>query len=151
MVSYLVMWIHLIAVMIWVGGILFNLLVLSPALGPAGSSSSSGQLLKRIDDRFRTVRWTCILLIILTGFFNVVYEGGTERIESVWGAILMVKVLIAAIAIGLTGLSDFILNPASVPLQSRPPIRSVQWVGYFVVILTLGVLLLSVYLSRSSV
>jgi uncharacterized membrane protein len=147
--SIVVMWVHLLAVIAWMGGMMFVLFVLRPVMGRSGFSSQSGQLLKRIDGRFRTIRWTSIMIILMTGFFNLLYEGGTEKIESGWGVVLLVKILFAAIAMGLTGINDFVLNSPSVHAISEHPTRSSKWLGDIVLVLTLFVLFMAVYLSRS--
>ena len=149
MMSVFVMWIHLIAVIAWIGGTLFVLFVLRPVMGRSGILSQSDQFLKRMDGRFRTIRWNSIIIILVTGFLNLIYEGGTERLESSWGVVLMIKILLSAIAMGLTGINDFVLNPRSVLASPEQPTRSSKWLGDVVLVLTLLVLFMAVYLSRA--
>ena len=147
--SIFVMWVHLMAVITWIGGMVFIPLVLKPAMDRSGFTLQSDQFLKRIDDRFRAIRWMSIVLILVTGFLNLLYEGGTERLESSWGAVLMVKILFAAIAMGLTGINDFVLNPSSVTASTEHPGRSSKWLSDVILALTLFVLFMAVYLSRA--
>lgn len=149
MAPFIMMWIHLLAVFAWIGGMMFSLLVVKPAFSGKQSAAVNHQLLIRIETRFRTVRWVSIITILLTGFFNLLYEGGSERIESEWGAILMVKLLIVAIAMGMTGIHDFILNAS--PLDGKKTISSGRyaWITHIVLLLNVVVVFVAVYLGLS--
>ena len=43
----------------------------------------------------------------------MLYEGGSERIETTWGVILMLKLFLFAIMFGLILIHDYILDPFS--------------------------------------
>jgi uncharacterized membrane protein len=105
------MWIHLVAAMTWVGGMLFVWLVLRPARSGLPSQSGGLQILQHIERRFRTVRWASLLTLLVTGIYNLIHEGGSARLESSWGGILMIKLLLVAIAMGLSGINDFLIAP----------------------------------------
>lgn len=143
------MWIHILAVVAWMGGMIFSLLVVKPAFRGKQTAAINTQLLIRIETRFRTVRWVSIITILLTGFFNLMYEGGSERIESEWGAILMVKLLFVAIAMGMTGINDFILNAS--PIDGKKTISSgrYDWINHIVLILMILIMFIAIYLSMS--
>lgn len=142
------MWVHFIAVMAWIGGALFVSFVLRPVIVRSEPSSQYVVFLKRIQVRFKTIRWASIVAILITGFLNLLYEGGTERLESFWGAILMIKVLLAAIAIGLTGISDFVLRPRFMDETSGYSSRVSKWFEDITLILSLLVLWIAIYLNQ---
>ena len=149
MAPIIMMWIHLLAVFAWIGGMIFSLLVVKPALSGKQSAAVNIQLLIRIETRFRTVRWVGIITILLTGFFNLLYEGGSERIESEWGAILMVKLLIVAIAMGMTGINDFILNASPLGGKKTISISRYGWITHIVLSLNVLIVFIAVYLDMS--
>jgi uncharacterized membrane protein len=159
MAPFLVMWVHLIAVVTWIGGLLFVPLVLKPALRGLTPESQQAQVLRRVGLRFRTIAWVSLITLILTGAFNMLYEGGSARLESTWGAVLMLKLLLVAIAVGLTLVHDFILDPyASSP--DKPPqsaatgrvVPSGQAAAMrleqLILALNLAILLIASYLAR---
>ena len=152
---FLLMWIHLIAVVTWIGGLLFIPLVLRPALQGLPADSQKAEILRRVGLRFRTIGWVSLITLILTGAFNMLHEGGSARIESMWGAVLMLKLFVVAVAVGLTLVHDFILDPYA-PSPGRAPgapaiptsTRSVAWVEHAILALSLCILLIAAYLAR---
>ncbi len=159
MMPFLVMWIHLIAVVTWIGGLLFVPLVLKPALRGLTPESQQAQVLSRVGLRFRTIAWVSLITLILTGAFNMLYEGGSARLESTWGAVLMLKLLLVAIAVGLTLVHDFILEPYTVTSGKTLPQAATGAVGpssqvaatrveHLILALSLAILLIASYLAR---
>src|SRR3990167_7711226 len=114
------MWIHLLAVVAWTGGLLFLALVLRPILRALPGASQPAETLRRAGRRFRTVAWVSLIALILTGAGNILNEGGSARIATAWGAVLMLKLLLVAVAVGLTLVHDFILDPYRAPSPRSP-------------------------------
>src|SRR3989338_20865 len=79
------MWIHLLAVVAWIGGLLFFPLVLRPVLRALPDASQPAETLRRVGRRFRTVAWISLVTLILTGAGNILHEGGSARIPAPWG------------------------------------------------------------------
>lgn len=76
MISTIALWIHLLAAVIWVGGMLFLVTVLRPVItGSKGSACSNlqerAELLKNIHSRFRTIVGIMIGILIITGAINI--------------------------------------------------------------------------------
>ncbi|MFQ5949288.1 MAG: DUF4149 domain-containing protein [Nitrospiria bacterium] len=140
MLPILVMWIHLVAAIAWIGGMLFSLFVLKPVLKRIDAPFQGNQLLTRLEGRFRIVRWTSLIALLVTGFFSLLHEGGSARLESSWGAVLMVKLLFVAIVVGLTGINDFMLNPGT------DAIKKESWLSDFILVLGLFIVFIAVYL-----
>ena len=110
---YVIIWIHLIAAVALIGGLIFFNFVLKPALQVKQREREGNEILQNVGRRFRTVTWICLITLILTGAYNMLYEGGSERIETTWGVILMLKLFLFAITFGLILIHDFILDPFS--------------------------------------
>lgn len=143
------MWLHLTAISAWIGGMLFVTFAVRPAFGRKGATAHDEALRRRIEDGFKSIRWLSIIAIIITGFYNLLYEGANARLESSWGAVLLVKILLAGIAIALTGINDFILSQNASPGWTGGAGRTATLVNYAVLTLAVLILLVGVYLARS--
>ncbi len=106
MFPILVLWIHVIAVITWIGGMLFQLLVLGPVFKGMSPASQGLDIQNRVGLRFKTVRWMSLVTLVVTGLLNLLYEGGSTRLASDWGGILMIKLLFVIIVIGLNVVYD---------------------------------------------
>jgi uncharacterized membrane protein len=149
------MWIHLLAVITWIGGQIFLVLVAQPVLQQEGSSTvAAPDLLRRLGRRFRTLTWVSVITLVMTGVFNILNEGGSARIESAWGGILMLKLLLVALVVGLTLVHDFILDPyAAAPRaaggkDSASGSSTAHRLQIAILSLSLSILLIAAYLAR---
>ena len=61
----LVRWLHILAAVAWVGGSLFYLIALGPALRQGGQDAQTANRLVAL--RFRTVVDACVVALVLTG------------------------------------------------------------------------------------
>jgi len=75
------------------------------------ASSEAADLARRIGRRFKSIAWVSLVVLIVTGFLNILNEGGSARIESSWGGVLMLKLFLVLVMIGLSVVHDFILDP----------------------------------------
>jgi uncharacterized membrane protein len=98
---YVVIWLHLIAAAALIGGLIFFNFILKPGMEGKKSEIEKKDLLQKMGRRFRTVTWICLITLILTGSYNMLYEGGSARIETTWGVILMLKLFLFAVTFGL--------------------------------------------------
>ncbi|MBI3608536.1 MAG: DUF4149 domain-containing protein [Nitrospirae bacterium] len=148
------MWIHLLAVVTWLGGQIFLVLVARPVLQDLPSTMDPPDSLRRLGRRFRTVTWVSIITLVMTGAFNILNEGGSARIESAWGGVLMLKLFLVALVVGLTLVHDFILDPyAAAPRAAggtRPASKSgaARGLQIAILLLSLSILLVAAYLAR---
>ncbi len=101
--STIFQWIHVGAAVIGVGGIGFLIVVLLPSLSVL-SPDQRDQLARAVMGRFRWVSWTVIVLLLVSGLYNVRLVW-----EAPWGTywrLLTVKITLAllvfAISLGLT-------------------------------------------------
>ena len=144
----IIIWIHLIAAITWIGGMLFVWLVLNPAIRQMPPQSQGPDILRGIEERFRRIRWTSLLILLVTGFFNLIHEGGSARLESSWGAVLLVKLLLVAIVMGLTGIHDFLLTSSPGVASSGHSARTSDWLGGSILVLSLLIVFIAVYLGQ---
>jgi uncharacterized membrane protein len=140
MFAVLILWVHLSAAVAWIGGMLFSRLVLNPVLN-AGGIPQKDDLVARIEARFRSLRWAGLITLVGTGAYNLIHEGGSARLESAWGGILLIKLLFVAIAIGLTGINDYLLH--------GPPSDHIKdGLNGLILLLGLLIVLIAVYLGQ---
>jgi len=150
----LVVWIHLVAAITFIGGLMYLHLVLRPVLQSQGVETLSSEILRKAGQRFRTITWMSLIVLILTGAFNMLSEGGSARIETEWGVVLMLKLFLFAIAFGLVLIHDFVLDPYAASSQSsvkasvvQGNIRRAVFVQQMILALALIILFVATYLS----
>jgi putative copper export protein len=74
-----VLWIHLAAVAVWTGGIFALVFVALPALRSGAPAPAAGaRLAARMMGRFQRISRELLLLVLLTGLFNLM-RAGTAR------------------------------------------------------------------------
>lgn len=155
MPDYLITWIHLAAAITLIGGLLFSQLVLTPVARKAPSDLKAGEVLRLSGRRFRTIAWVSLIILILTGAYQMLNESGAARIETTWGVVLMLKLLLFVIAFGLLLIHDFIIDPYALPSKDASPASASPAVSAradtlqkAVIVMTLAVLLVASYLSQ---
>ena len=162
MSSTFVIWIHLVAAITWIGGMLFHRLVLNPALArvsppvrQAGTPAKGPELLPgiltRIESRYKTLRWLSLATLLGTGIVLLIHEGGSARLESTWGAWLMLKLFFVLMVIGLTAILDVGMAPVRHPggPSIEAPGRSAAFLADTILALGLVIVFIAAYLVQS--
>ena len=155
MPDYLITWIHLAAAIALIGGLIFSQFVLAPAARDTATDSRSREVVRLAGRRFRTVAWVSLIILILTGAYQMLNESGSARIETAWGVVLMLKLFLFAIAFGLLLIHDFIIDPYAPPSQDTSPSvpsptvpARADALQKAVIVMTLAVLLVASYLAK---
>ena len=156
MPDYLITWMHLAAAIALIGGLMFSQFVLAPAARNAASDSKSREVVRLAGRRFRTIAWVSLIVLILTGAYQMLNESGSARIETAWGVVLMLKLFLFVIAFGLLLIHDFIIDPYArssediSPSASSPTVRTrADTVQKAVIVTFLAVLLVAAYLAKT--
>jgi len=113
-------WLHILAVTAWVGGMFFLALILLPVLRRQGATAP-GQFLQMAAGRLRALGWVCLVTLGITGFAQLGFRG------MAWNANLLIqaKVLLFFGIVGLSAVHDFWLGPkAGAAMASQPGIPS---------------------------
>jgi copper resistance protein D len=118
-VYQLTVFIHILAAIVWVGGMLFLALIVVPAtreLPPAERRS----LFEQLGHRFRVVGWVCVALLVVTGIGNLSFHGigwdtfvSGDILTTTFGRLLTAKLLLIVLMVIVTAIHDFYLGPAS--------------------------------------
>jgi uncharacterized membrane protein len=117
-----VVFLHILAAIIWIGGMFFLARVLVPALRVESQQFRSA-LLGATGVRFRAVGWVCLVTLVVTGVFNLrnrgfgwstVLSAEIFRDTGVFGHILAGKLLLVAVVLAVSAYHDFRLGPATI-------------------------------------
>ncbi|MGH9433231.1 MAG: hypothetical protein ACRD3T_17005 [Terriglobia bacterium] len=139
MLSTIMQWIHLSAAVVGVGGVAFLVVILFPAVRQAEPAQREA-LVRSVLKRFRWATWTVIVLLILSGVYNMSLVW-----EAPWGVYW--KMLTLKIALALVVF--LIALCLTVPLKTLNwfRVRREKWLA---IALGLGmiVILISAYLRR---
>jgi uncharacterized membrane protein len=110
---------HVTSAVVWVGGMFFLALVAVPAVRKMPPEARS-RVVGAMGERFRTIGWICIAVLVVTGIVNLAYRRITW--ESVatgaifgtdFGAVLAYKTGVVLAMIALSIVHDFYWGPAS--------------------------------------
>ncbi len=139
--STFVQWIHLGAAVLGVGGIAFLHIILLPS-ARALNPDQRETLLKTVMGKFRWVSWSAIVLLLISGLYNV----RQYYWELPWGRewkLLVVKIILAMLVF-------------TIALALSLPLKFLKWFRarrqmWLAIALTLAmmVILISAYLRRS--
>lgn len=155
----LLVWLHLLAAISWIGGTIFLSVVLVPVLKREPFASQKALLFRTIGRRFRAVVWGAIAVLLFTGPLLLHQRGIPIADPSGWPIVLAAKLGLVAILLLLTLTHDLILGPRAGKIMQLPPERRTSldhalvawspWVARFSLILALAVLIAAVVLVRS--
>ena len=124
----IVTWLHLIATVLWIGGIAFILFIAMPSakqiMGP-----EAGKLMGVISKRFTLLANYSIALLVLTGAAMAVLNNrfsSTAILENNWIAILVAKHVLVFTMIAIHFYRGWILAPKIMRTKSEPGKISMQ-------------------------
>jgi putative copper resistance protein D len=146
----LALWLHLLGMAIWVGGLAYQTHVLLPAArrGAAAAFADAAR-------RSRPATWSAVGLVVVTGLYNVTRLGPLDRVmESGAGMLLIVKFMLVLVAVTLAGQRDFTQVPRLARVlaageSAGPTLTAIGWLDRAVLLLTLIIVYLGLAVSRA--
>ena len=121
-------WLHILAASVWIGGIVFLIVVLVPVSRKPDYRNVASSLIQGTGIRFRMVGWICLSVLILSGSFNLYYRGlglaGFFRGLSgggSFGTVLTIKLLLVSIILLISAIHDFLIGPQAMRLWQSDP------------------------------
>ncbi|HSC89960.1 MAG TPA: CopD family protein [Polyangiaceae bacterium] len=153
---------HIVSATIWMGGMLFLVLVVVPWLRAEGRGRA-GAFLRETGERFRSVGWWCFAVLAVTGAFNLHVRGvglttlvQGEFWRGSFGRTLGLKLALVVTVWGVSWVHDFVVGPRATRLIEAAPqgpeanrVRKLaSRLGRINVILGLLIVLLAVMLVR---
>ena len=111
-VTALIFWVHMLAAVVWIGGMVFNLFVVRPPMGVVDLP----QRLKLADGilrRFIPVVWISVGLLVLTGLLMTLKRVASFEIllKTGYGNILILKLTLVAVMISIVASIRYSLLP----------------------------------------
>ena len=112
--------VHVLAAMLWLGGMFFFGIVGAPVLRSLEPPELRQQLFHRLGLRFRSVGWWAIAVLLLTGLINMHYRGwlqwdGVLGAATFWrtapGHTLLLKLGAVTTMLVVSAIHDFSLGP----------------------------------------
>ena len=120
----LIQWLHLMAAMTWVGGLLAMSLVVQPAMQENQDSDVRIKLYRKMGRRFFYVKWGSWSVLASTGAFKLWEIRKTPAVfMSHWGMILAVKLFLVAVMVVLCQLHSCYWTPQLAKLAAGHPRR----------------------------
>ncbi len=154
----LLLWIHLLAAIGWIGGMLFLSLVLAPLARSRKAAPEFMALFRLAARRFRLFVWSAIVLLLSTGPLLVVQRGWSLGPND-WPVALKVKIALVAVLLGLTLSHDLVFGPQMrrlgvIPADERSSreqalVRSSAWLPRLALLVALSVIAVALVLGRS--
>lgn len=152
-------WLHLLAAVAWIGGMVFLSLVLVPILKREPFAAQRSALIRAAALRFRLVVWSAIGVLLTTGPLLVTSRGWSLSEPGGWPAVLIVKLVLIVILLLLTLAHDFFIGPRvgrilQIPEPSRTGhdrllVASSSWLPRLSLLLALAVSFAAVSLART--
>lgn len=146
-------WLHLTAMAVWMGGMLFMAAVVLPALR-RDRPAAVGEFLVRATTRLRVVGWVCLAVLGFTGWAQLEFRG------IAWNANVVVvsKIAVYFALLAISVLHDFWLGPrASLAMRDDPGssatirVRQVAMrMGRMTAVLALLAATLGVFIARGT-
>ena len=153
--------VHVLAALLWLGGMFFLAAVGAPVLRAVEPPALRAQLFARLGERFRTVGWWTIAVLIVTGTLNLHFRGMLRADVLGWagfwstpfGAALVWKLGAVTAMVMVSALHDFVLGPAASRLAAGSTAavtarRRAAWLARINALLGIIVVLAAVRLAR---
>jgi uncharacterized membrane protein len=126
---YLNVTLHVLAAMLWLGGMFFLAAVGAPVLRKVEPQELRARLFAALGERFRVVGWWAIAVLIVTGVLNLHFRGLLSATlwtsASFWGTslgrALAWKLAAVTAMVSISGFHDFISGPAASRLAPGSP------------------------------
>lgn len=138
----LLRWLHVLAVVVWLGGMLFIALVVVPVTRGLPDPALRGRLVREMGRRFRTVGWAALAVLVATGLANLWYAPYLLRTGRFhW------KLGLVVLALLLSAYHDFVTGPRAGEPGADPSARvRASWIARLNVVVVLGIVLLGLSL-----
>ena len=148
--SLVSVWLHLLGVVTWIGGLMSQAHVLARAARRDGAVPLVGLL-----RRARRVTWVAIALVVLTGLYNVTLLGPLDRVLQTGAALLLaLKFMLVLAAVAVAGQRDFAQVPrlaraVAAGDDPRPALSAIAWMDRLVLLLAVVIIYLGLAVSRA--
>ena len=111
--------VHVLAALLWLGGMLFLGVVGAPVLRQVEPPELRADLFRQLGEGFRRAGWAAIAVLLVTGVLNLHFRGvlrsevllSAEFRASPYGTSLLWKLISVAVMLSISAIHDFIDGP----------------------------------------
>ncbi len=145
--------IHLLATVLWIGGILTNAFVFVPSAQAALDPPSMGKFMGAVMKRFRPMVYICMLLLMVTGGVMTVVNpsySGAMKFTNLWTTLSLIKHIVVLLMVVIAVVMFEVVVPKMGKLAAKgpsPELAKLQGLqaklGMFGVLLVLAILYLT--------
>ncbi len=117
-------WFHLTATVLWIGGVLLNIFVISPAARDSLEPPMVGRFIGSYMKRFRILVYFCVGVLIVTGAIMTVFSPqftGALNFNTAWTQIVLVKHILTIILIVIGVYMMEVILPKMGRLMAKGP------------------------------
>lgn len=150
---------HLLAAVTWIGGMIFLSLVLAPLVRGRKAAPEFMALFRSSALRFRPIVWVAIAVLLATGPMLLSLRGIHVTSPASWPGIVIAKLTLVVLLLFLTLIHDLVLGPqvsrvSAIPDSQRTPserivFKTARWIPRLSLLIALGVLVAAAMLARS--
>jgi len=155
--------IHVLAALLWLGGMIFLAVVGAPVLRRVRPDALRAELFRRLGEAFRIAGWLAVAVLVATGTLNLYFHGWLERgvlgSSVFWGSppgrSLALKLATVLFMIATEAVHDFALGPRASRAEPGSPEavryrRLAAWIGRVNTVVALALVYASVRLARGA-
>ena len=153
--------VHVLAAMLWLGGMFFLAVVGAPVLRAIEPPELRARLFGRIGRQFRMVGWIAIAVLLVTGIGNLAFAGAlrggallhAEMWATPYGHALAWKLASVLAMVAVSAMHDFWLGPMAGRLDAGSPEagrarRWASWLARINALLGIAIVAAAVRLAR---
>jgi uncharacterized membrane protein len=157
--ALVILWMHVMAAVVWIGGMVFLSTVAVPVLKPRSSGLVQADLFLAMARRFRLIVWMAIATLLTTGPVLLFLRGLSLLEPAQWPGALSLKLSLVALLLILTGAHDLLIGPrvariAKLPAErrgwtERGLVMASPWLARLSLLLAVGIVGVAMTLSRT--
>lgn len=111
-------WLHLMAAVAWLGGMIFTAFLLGPVLRARLTPEARLPLIREVGLRFKHLEWSCLAILIGTGTWKIATAGPLAAVfDGAYGRVLVLKLHLVAAMLVLSALHTFAWGPRLAELR----------------------------------
>jgi len=114
-INIIMLWLHYLATVMWIGGMAFNILVLRPSM-TAIDQNQRAVLGSKVLKRFIIFAWLSILVLILTG----ISISRADTLATTYGFVLLSKHAVTLIMVLIVVWISFVNSSKLAPYAPKP-------------------------------
>lgn len=114
-INIIMIWLHYLATVMWIGGMAFNILVLRPSM-IAIDQNQRAVLGNKVLRRFLIFAWLSIMVLVLTG----ISISRADTLATTYGVVLLSKHAVTLMMVLIVAWVSFVLSTKLSPFAPKP-------------------------------